>query len=138
MNPTQAAAANEAARLSAGGQIHFGQVVERLIAAGFERYHADYSRSELTYYTPEGDTCTVDMQHDSQPIAPEFQPRLVAAAVQQSQRGEIMYPEFTRQALAAGCVGYFVQLTGRRVQYFGRAGDMHVEWFPGARPEAAT
>jgi len=136
MHEDQATTAHEVARLSADGLIHFGQVVERLLAAGFERYHADYSRGELTYYTPEGDSCVVDMPHDSQRIAPEFQPALVAAAVQQSQRGEIMYPEFTRQALAAGCVGYFVQLTGRRVQYFGRTGDMHVEWFPGARPPA--
>jgi len=41
MSPTQAAAAHEVARMSVAGQIHFGQVVERLLAAGFERYHAD-------------------------------------------------------------------------------------------------
>jgi hypothetical protein len=32
----------------------------------------------------------------------------------------------------AGCVGYFVQITGQCVQYFGRKGEVHTEWFPGA------
>ena len=44
-----------------------------------------------------------------------------------------MYPQFTRQALDAGCVGYFVQITGKCVQYFGRNGEIHTEWFPGAK-----
>ena len=46
-----------------------------------------------------------------------------------AQRGEIMYPQFTRQALAAGCVGYFVQISGKCIQYFGRNGEIHTEWF---------
>jgi len=66
-------------------------------------------------------------------IAAQFSAAGVEAAVRQAQRGEIMYPEFTRQALAAGCVGYFVQITGKCVQYFGRNGEIHTEWFPGAQ-----
>jgi hypothetical protein len=31
---------------------------------------------------------------------------------------------------AAGCVGYFVQIAGRRTLYFGRNGETHVELFP--------
>jgi uncharacterized protein YbcV (DUF1398 family) len=34
----------------------------------------------------------------------------------------------------AGCVSYFVSLAGRRAVYYGRTGDEHVEWFPGAKP----
>ncbi len=44
-----------------------------------------------------------------------------------------MHPQFTRQRLASGCVGYFVQISGKRVQYFGRNGEIHTEWFPGAK-----
>jgi len=34
--------------------------------------------------------------------------------------------------MAAGCVGYFVQIAGRRALYFGRNGESHVELFPSA------
>ena len=135
MNQNQIHAARECAGLSASGKIHFGEVVSRLLGAGIERYHADYSRRETTYYTPEGGSCTVPMEHGEMPIAESFSAAQIETAVRQAQRGEIMYPQFTRQSLAAGCVGYFVQLSGRRVQYLGRNGEIHTEWFPGARPE---
>jgi len=133
MNEEQMKVAKECAELSATGKIHFGEVVGRLMKAGIERYHADYSRMENTYYAPDGGSCVVPMKHEPMPIAQEFSPAGVEAAVRQAQRGEIMYPQFTRQALAAGCVGYFVQITGKRVQYFGRGGEIHTEWFPGAQ-----
>lgn len=132
--------AKECARESAAGRIHFGEVVARLVAAGVERYHADYSRNETTYYWPDGSTCIVPMEdgvvpleHGHPPIAVEFSAAGVEQAVRAAQRGEIMYPEFTRRALAAGCVGYFVQISGKCVQYLGRNGEVHTEWFPGAK-----
>lgn len=132
MNSDQIKIAQECAKLSAAGTINFGEVVGRLKHAGIERYHADYSRMETTYYTPSGGSCVVPMEHESAPIAQAFSAAQVEAAVRQSQRGEIKYRQFTHQALAAGCVGYFVQITGQCVQYFGRDGQIHTEWFPGA------
>jgi uncharacterized protein YbcV (DUF1398 family) len=52
--------------------------------------------------------------------------------VRQAQRGEIVYPQFVKQTMQAGCIGYFVQIAGKRVHYFGRNGEVHTEWFPGA------
>jgi uncharacterized protein YbcV (DUF1398 family) len=134
MNTEEINVAKECATLSASGQIHFGEVVGRLMKAGIERYHADYSRRENTYYTPDGGSCIVPMEHQALPIAQDFSASGVEAAVRRAQCGEIMYPQFTRQALATGCVGYFVQITGKCVQYFGRNGQIHTEWFPGAKP----
>lgn len=133
MNGEQMKTARECAELSASGKIHFGEVVARLLGAGIERYHADYTRKETTYYTPEGGSNIVPMTNiPYQPaaIAHAFSATQIEAAVRQSQRGEITYPQFTELALAAGCVGYFVQLTGRCVQYFGRNGEIHTEHFP--------
>jgi hypothetical protein len=42
-------------------------------------------------------------------------------------------PRKIRQALAASSVGYFVQITGKCVQYFDRNGEIHTEWFPGTQ-----
>jgi uncharacterized protein YbcV (DUF1398 family) len=133
MNSEQSNVAKECAALSAAGKIHFGEVVSRLLNAGIERYHADYSRGENTYYTSDGSSCVVPMEQEHTPIAQEFSATGVEAAVREAQRGEIMYPQFTRQVLAAGCVGYFVQISGKCVQYFGHHGEIHTEWFPGAK-----
>lgn len=133
MNEHQRQAIAQCAELSAAGKLHFGEVVARLIEAGVERYHCDYSRMETTFYSVSGESVVLPAEHEPGPIAPVFSAAAVESAVRQSQRGEIRYPEFTRQALAAGCVGYFVQIAGKRVQYFGRDGDVHTEWFPGAK-----
>ena len=130
MDQEQLVAVTACATLSAAGKISFGDVVGRLMAAGLERYHADYTRHECTYYLPDGRSHVIAVTHPPEPIAAAFSPAGVAAAVGQAQRGEIRYPEFSRQAMAAGCVGYFVQLHGRQVIYFGRAGEQHVERFP--------
>lgn len=65
-------------------------------------------------------------------MAAEFSASAVQAAVRQSQRNEHPYADFIRKTMAAGCVGYFVQITGRRALYFGRNGETHVELFPPA------
>lgn len=141
MNDTQRTVIHECAARSAAGTISFGEVVGRLMEAGIERYHADYCRRENTFYVPDGSSLVVAMAHgdDASPdaappsIAAAFSARDVEAAIRKAQRGEIMYPEFVRLTTAAGCVGYFVQISGRCVQYFGRNGELHVEPFPGAK-----
>lgn len=114
------------------GEMTFPEIVEQLTQIGVERYHADYSRQEVTYYFPDGDSITVATPHSAHTTAPQFSASGVEAAVRQSQRNEHTYGDFIRKTMAAGCVGYFVQLTGRRVLYFGRDGESHVEHLPPA------
>lgn len=141
MKADQETVVRDCATRSAAGTISFGEVVGRLMEAGIERYHADYCRRENTFYVPDGSSLVVAMAHGDHaspddvppPIAAAFSSRDVEAAIRRAQRGEIMYPEFVRLTTAAGCVGYFVQISGRCVQYFGRNGEMHVEPFPGAK-----
>lgn len=112
------------------GELTFPDILGKLMQIGVERYHADYSRHEVTYYLTNGDSLAVAASHPTYPTALEFSPSSVEAAVRQSQRNEHTYLDFIRKTQAAGCVGYFVQLTGRRVIYFGRGGDSHIEHFP--------
>jgi uncharacterized protein YbcV (DUF1398 family) len=133
MNAQQQSEVEQCAALSTAGRISFGDVVGRLMQAGVERYHADYSRMETTYYLPNGDSHVVPMNHAPMPVAEAFSAAAVEASVRQAQRGEIVYPQFLKQTAQAGCIGYFVQIAGKRVHYFGRNGEVHTEWFPGAR-----
>jgi uncharacterized protein YbcV (DUF1398 family) len=132
MNQEQIAVIQECASLSIQGKISFGAVVGRLMGIGLERYHADYTRHEATYYMPDGESLVVPVSHPPVPIAEIFSAKGVESAVRQAQRGEIFYPEFLRQTFVAGCVGYFVQITGLQVIYFGRNGEQHIERFPSA------
>jgi len=114
------------------GEVTFPEIVGRLAQIGVERYHADYSRQEITYYMVDGDSLVVPTPHPPHATAHEFSASAVEAAVRQSQRNEHSYMDFIQKTMAAGCVGYFVQITGRRVIYFGRQGESHVEHFPPA------
>lgn len=111
----------------------FPEIVQRLAEAGVERYHVDLTRNEITYYLPCGESHAFPADRPEEAIAEVFDAGAVQATVQAIQRGEFLYPEFLRRIMAAGCVGYFTQIAGRRVQYVGRTGDMHVERFPSAK-----
>jgi len=137
MNAEQVATVEQCVQGSLSGTLTFPEIVGRLIEAGVERYHADYSRQEITYYFPCGESLVVAAPHAAHETAVEFSSAAIEAAVRQSQRNEHTYPDFIRKTMNAGCVGYFVQITGRRAIYFGRNGDSHVENFPPA-PVSAT
>ncbi|HEX4027352.1 MAG TPA: DUF1398 family protein [Rhizomicrobium sp.] len=114
-------------------RITFPEVVLRLAAAGVERYHADLASNERVFYMPDGTFERVPAHEIPRP-AQLFSAPGVDAAVRAIQRGEIQYREFCARIAEAGCVGYHVFIAGRRAVYYGRGGDMHVEYFPGATP----
>lgn len=132
MNAEQRKTLEECARGALANALTFPEIVGRLTSAGVERYHADYCRQEITYYLPDGESAVVATPHPAHPIAAAFSASAVEAAIRQSQRNEHTYLDFLRKTQSAGCVGYFVQLTGRRALYFGRNGEVHMEPFPTA------
>jgi uncharacterized protein YbcV (DUF1398 family) len=123
----------ECTKASDEERVTFPEVVKKLIDAGVERYHADLLRSEKTYYLPNGESEVVP--NDAIGIVPsqEFSAQGVDAAVRAIQAGKIQYKTFCERVATAGCVGYFVSIAGKRAVYYGRSGDSHVEWFPGAK-----
>lgn len=123
----------ECSRISDEGSKPFGELVMRLIGVGVERYHADLVRAEKTYHLPNGESEVVPNDPIDAEPAETFSAEGVAASVSAVQQGQIKYKTFCEQVMAAGCVGYIVSMAGRRVVYYGRTGDNHVEWFPGAK-----
>lgn len=130
MTSDQMTVMKECVSLSMQGRISFGQVVVRLMGIGVERYHADYSRGEKTYYLPDGQSFIVSLSHEPLHVAEAFSPQAVEAAIRLIQCGQIDYVEFLKRTCDAGCVGYFVQIAGRQALYFGRKGEVFVEPFP--------
>lgn len=128
----------EATRASDEERATFGDVVMKLIQAGVERYHCDLVRGEKTYYLPNGKSEVVAGEAVGVAPAGEFSAAGVDAAVREIQAGKIQYRTFCTRIAEAGCVGYHVSLAGQRAVYYGRTGDCHVEWFPGAKREKAA
>ena len=136
MNAAHTEMIQECSQGALTGTLTFPEIVGKLGKIGVERYHADYSRHEITYYFPDGDSLVVAVPHPKYSTAIEFSASAVEAAVRQSQRNEHTYLDFLRKTMAAGCIGYFVQITGRRVIYFGRNGDAYTEHFPSMTADA--
>lgn len=114
------------------GSLGFPEIVGKLIAADFEGYTVDYRRNVQTYYLPDGESVTMDMQPSAGNVVTVFDvaelKRLVRWA--QANPDDHRYVTFCEKAKAAGCAGYFVSFLGRRVLYFGRTAETHIEHFP--------
>jgi uncharacterized protein YbcV (DUF1398 family) len=119
---------------SEAGRLTFPEVIQTLAGVGVESYFADLARRTDTFYLPNGETHVEPMTHPATEIAEEFSQSGVVAAIRAAQADEIRYPEFVRRAMAAGTTRYWVFLAGRKVIYFGRKGDFHIEEFPGSKP----
>jgi uncharacterized protein YbcV (DUF1398 family) len=115
------------------GEMTFPQVVARLLEVGVESYLVDFASRRKTYYLAEG-THTESMILEPDPVAPNFSAADLVAAIRGAQADTVRYPEFVRRSTAAGTVGYWAFLTGKRVIYFGRKGEQHIEEFPRANP----
>jgi uncharacterized protein YbcV (DUF1398 family) len=123
-------AMHEVLALSQEGKLIFPEVVRRLLEAGVESYFADLAKGEETFYMPDGATHVEKMILPSTAIAEAFSSSGIVSAIRAAQADTIRYPEFMKRAAAAGIIGYWAFLTGKKVIYFGRKGEFHVEEFP--------
>ncbi len=110
----------------------FPQIVSTLIKAGFEGYLVDYRRNVTTYFLSDGDNVVLENRLSEGSVAAQFQPTGVANQVKWAQANppDYSYATFCKHVKAFGCAGYIVSFSGRRVLYFGRTAETHVEHFP--------
>ena len=114
------------------GAMTFPQIVGTLINAGFDGYAVDLRGAGTTYYLKTGESVTLKMPLTSTPVAERFDAATVREAIREAQAlvPGYTYKGFCAKVAAAGCAGYLVSFPGRRVVYFGRTGEIHVEHFP--------
>ena len=115
---------------SQAGKLTFPEVVRRLLETGVESSFCDLAVGAETFYVRDGKTHVEKMTLPLQPIAEEFSSAGLVAAIRGAQTDTIRYPEFVKQSTAAGVIAYWAFLTGKKVIYFGRRGERHVENFP--------
>jgi uncharacterized protein YbcV (DUF1398 family) len=129
----------ETVRRTLAGSISFPEVVGQLTAAGVEFYQVDYLGMKKTFHDGRGGVVVASVSFEDMPaVAADFSLEAIRANILDSQQNGQSYRDFTRRAMEAGVQGYFAFLRGKRVTYFGRQGDQHTEWFPGASPKKST
>lgn len=124
-----------AAHATLSAEKPFPQIVGMLIEAGVEFYHVDYLALQKSFYSGEGAIVSLPIPIEGLPqVATDFDAAALRANILDSQQNGQSWRDFTLRAMSSGVQGYFAFLRGQRVTYFGRQGDQHTEWFPGAKP----
>ena len=118
---------------SQAGELIFPEVVRRLLEVGVESYFCDLANGAEVFYMTDGKSHAEKMFLPLMPIAEEYSSSGLIAAIRGAQTDAIRYPEFMKRSAAAGVVAYWAFLTGRKVIYFGRKGEIHIEEFPKAK-----
>jgi uncharacterized protein YbcV (DUF1398 family) len=106
----------------------FPQVVATLMGVGFEGYSVDFRRGMVAYYSPSGEAVEFSGAKPALPVAADTVKQAIREA--QSLIPGYTYKGFITKVAAAGCAGYMVSFLGRRVLYFARSAEIHVEHFP--------
>jgi uncharacterized protein YbcV (DUF1398 family) len=132
MDTEQRSIAERCSMAAYDGTLDFPAIVGTLMGAGFEGYDVDYRRGTATYFLPSGDHVSVTLPPSEGGVAPVFDASVVERAVREAQAKApgYTYRGFCKQVKAAGCAGYQVSFLGKRVLYFGRTAETHVEHFP--------
>jgi uncharacterized protein YbcV (DUF1398 family) len=132
MNIEQAAVARTCLTAAHDRSLSFPEIVARLIGAGFEGYAVDYRRNTTIYFHDSGASVALENPAPVASVAARFDALGVAEQIKwaQANRPDYSYAAFSRNVAAAGCAGYLVSFPGRRVVYYGRTAELHVEHFP--------
>ncbi len=122
---------------SESGEMSFAESLRVLVEAGFDGYAVDFRRSNRAYYMPDGAVIELETERTG-PVAERFDAGAIKEAIGEAQAlaPGYSYRGFCAKVAGAGCAGYLVSLVGKRVLYYGRTGETHTEYFPGAEPGA--
>lgn len=132
MDQIQAAAARACFDGAYETTMDFPTIVGTLVGAGFEGYAVDFRHRQAIYYLASGGSVALPLPDDDSPVAEAFDAAAIRQAIREAQSGApgYTYKGFCHAVTAAGCAGYIVSFSGRRVVYFGRTAETHVELFP--------
>lgn len=132
MNTEQKSVAENCLNSAYNGTLSFPEIISALLAASFEGYLVDYRTNTCTYYLTDGGSLVLNSPQSANPAARRFDQSGVSAAIKWAQSGaaDYTYSDFNARVTACGCAGYIVSFPGRRVVYFGRTAEIHVEHFP--------
>ncbi|HEY4199201.1 MAG TPA: DUF1398 domain-containing protein [Devosiaceae bacterium] len=133
MNAQQTAIALKCLGAAVEGTMSFPEIVTILMANGFDGYAVDYRRNATTYFLPDGESLVLDNPHPAgAAVAEAFDEAGLVVQIKwaQSNASDYSYGAFSDNVRRCGCAGYIVSVPGKRVLYYARTGETHVEHMP--------
>ncbi len=132
MTDTLTATARQCLDAAYASTMNFPTIVRTLINAGFEGYTVDYRLNTCTYIHASDQSVQLELPPTQSRVAERFDAAVVERAVRAAQTNAegYSYRGFCETVKSAGCAGYMVSFPGKRVVYFGRTAELHVEHFP--------
>lgn len=133
MNAQQTTIAQSCLTGAAAGTMSFPVIVKTLVENGFDGYVVDYRRNTTTYFLPDGESLVLDNPHPAgAPVAEAFDEAGLVTQIKwaQSNPSDYSYIAFSDNVRRCGCAGYIVSVPGKRVLYYGRTAETHVEHMP--------
>jgi uncharacterized protein YbcV (DUF1398 family) len=132
MNIQQITTAESCLKAAYDKTMAFPDIIGTLMESGFEGYLVDYRSNTTTYFEPDGGSVVLKNHCSEGSVASQFDQPGIAVQIKWAQANppEYSYATFCKNVKALGCAGYIVSFSGRRVLYFGRTAETHVEHFP--------
>ena len=124
---------DECTRLSLTGELTFPEQIKKLMEHDIERYSVDLVGLTKSSYAINNECYTKPFPYNPGAVAEALDVEALKDAIKASQQKEIDYKTFLNRAVAAGCCWYQVFIRGKKVVYFGRNGDTHIELFPSSK-----
>ena len=112
------------------GSINFPTAINILMEHDVEAYHVDLIRQEKTFFLANGQSHRENFILPLLEIQLAFNHDGVIQAIKDAQASKGTYIEFLQQIAHAGSNYYIVYISRKKVIYFGRKGDFHIENFP--------
>lgn len=110
--------------------ITFPEVVQKMLAAGVERYIVDLVSRQCHYYGVDNEYYHLALGFDPGTVALTFNSVEVQKSLKDIQQQVLDYKNFLSRIAVSGCSHYEAFLTGKKVIYTGRDGNQHIELFP--------
>lgn len=104
-------------------QLTLMELIGELAAAGIRRYHADFTRHEMTFYSKQGPSLALGTDEPFVEVSNQFLPDQLEDAFQEAWRNEQAFGKLPETAMKAGCSGYFLQLAPLRILAYGLEAD---------------
>ncbi|WP_338636544.1 DUF1398 family protein [Spirobacillus cienkowskii] len=113
-------------------KMSFPEILKILNENGFESYRVDYLQHCVSYYLTNGNGIDLPLPKHEASVAKIFDTTALQSAIKEAQQQleGYTYKSFCEKVMNAGCAGYIVSFLGKRVLYFGRTAETHIELFP--------
>ncbi|QDK36356.1 hypothetical protein [Bdellovibrio sp. NC01] len=109
-------------------QISFEDMCDKFLRAGIESAHVDLFAKRITFHTPEAHVYEESFYFEGPRVADIFSEEKIILDFKSLLLRKLSLHEFFNFIMLAGVTGFTIYLLGKKVLFFGRRGEYHLEY----------